>query len=449
MDGMNLAIACLLACAVASFARGIGASAQEVVSTGSGIQVSDSPSADAQPSGTDLAPFGLTPAEVQRILRLAPLPAMPPDESNRVADDPRAAALGRTFFEETRFAPDGAFSCTSCHDPAKGFADGRPVAIGRVERERSAPSLLNVGWQRWLNWDGSADTLWGQALDPIEHPQEIAGDRLSVVRLIHDDATLRGAYEEVFGPLPELAWSTLPPRARPWPRQLPAPAAPDDLGAAWDALPEATRETIDRVFVNVGKAIAAFERTLRTPEAAFDRFVDALRRGDAAADTLLDPAALRGLRLFIGDANCRLCHNGPLFSDGEFHSIGAPLRQGTSPRDPGRFAGAELVVASPFNAAGRFSDDTTGRRAERIRTLARSPETWGQFRTPSLRGVAATAPYMHAGQFATLRDVIRFYSTLEGQVIAGHHRETVLEPLGLTDEQINDMVAFLESLGGR
>ncbi len=398
----------------------------------------------------------LTPAEVQRILRLARPEAPPPDETSRVADDPRAAALGRRLFEEPRLSFDGSFSCTSCHDPARHFTDGRAVAMGRVERERSTPSLLDVAWQRWLNWDGSADTLWGQALDPIEHPDELAGDRLSVARLIAGDAAYRDAYEAIFGPLPSVDWGALPTRARPWPRQVRRPpsdgggaagSAADELDLAWRAIPEPLREIIDTIFVNVGKSIAAFERTLRWPESPFDRFVAALRRGDGDAAAKLSPAALRGARLFIGDANCRLCHNGPLLSDGEFHSVGIPPREGPAPRDPGRFAGAELLVNSPFNAIGRFSDDPTGPRGERVRTLARSPETWGQFRTPSLRGVARTAPYMHAGQFATLHDVVRFYSTLEGQVIAGHHRETVLEPLGLSDAQIDDLVAFLESLG--
>ena len=108
--------------------------------------------------------------------------------------------------------------------------------------------------------------------------------------------------------------------------------------------------------------------------------------------------------------------------------------------------GLELLLKDPFNAAGAFSDDPRGTRATELDSLVRSSELWGQFRTPSLRNVARTAPYMHLGQFATLRDVLRYYSTLEGSVPAGHHGERVIRPLKLADAEIEDLIAFLESL---
>lgn len=395
-----------------------------------------------------------SPAELARILRLSPTPPSPIDETNRVADDERAARLGQRLFFDARLSPDARFSCATCHDPAKAFTDGLPVAAGRTPRERSAPTLLNVAQQRWLNWDGSADTLWAQALRPIEHPQEMGGDRVSVARLVRDDATLRGAYEAIFGALPALKWDGLPQRARPWSAHAGARPADDAMDAAWNAIAPRDQDAIDAMFANVGKAIAAYERRLTTGPAPLDTFVEGLRAGEAdVRRAAISPSAQRGLKLFIGEANCRTCHTGPNFSDGEFHSVGAPVGAivdgaPPAPTDSGRFGGANLVVGDTFNAAGPHSDGRDGPRAMRIASLARSPETWGQVRTPSLRNVAMTAPYMHRGQLATLPDVVRFYSTLDGQVVAGHHRETILAPLRLDDGQVDDLVAFLGSLTG-
>ena len=116
------------------------------------------------------------------------------------------------------------------------------------------------------------------------------------------------------------------------------------------------------------------------------------------------------------------------------------------PNDPARYTGIALVQDNPFNAAGVFSDEPTGPAAEKVRSLVRSPESWGQFKTPSLRGVAATAPYMHEGQLPTLDAVIRHYSTLENAVLPGHHQEQLLVALHLSEREIADLVAFLEAL---
>ena len=104
------------------------------------------------------------------------------------------------------------------------------------------------------------------------------------------------------------------------------------------------------------------------------------------------------------------------------------------------------MTADPFSALGEFSDDRHGERAQQLRTLRLAPEDWGAFQTPGLRNVARTAPYMHAGQFATLREVLQFYSTLEGAVSAGHHGESSLQPRHFTEQEIDDLLAFLESL---
>ena len=159
-------------------------------------------------------------------------------------------------------------------------------------------------------------------------------------------------------------------------------------------------------------------------------------------------AAMIWSPLFSGDAGCWECHAGPMITTGEFHNIGVPSMAGGMPTDSGRFAGATIVKEDPFNASGEFSDYTEGPRARLVRTLIESPENWGRFRTPSLREVSRTAPYMHEGRFDTLEDVVRFYSTLEGAVQLDHHQELVLEPLNLDDRELADLVAFLEALDG-
>jgi cytochrome c peroxidase len=125
-----------------------------------------------------------------------------------------------------------------------------------------------------------------------------------------------------------------------------------------------------------------------------------------------------------------------------------PPLGGGAPADPARYGGIERVKADELNAAGEFSDRRDGERALQLRTLVQSPQNFGEWRTPSLRNVALSPPYMHQGQFASLRDVVRFYSTLEGATQVGHHQEQVLKPLQLSPQEIDDLVAFLEALTG-
>lgn len=390
------------------------------------------------------AELGLSDAEVRKILRLSPLGAVPADPTNRVADDPRAAWLGQSLFFDARLSGNGQVSCATCHDPAKEFADGREVALGIAEGTRNTPTVLDAARSRWLTWDGRADSLWSQALQPIERPHEMDGTRVGVARVLAGDPALSAAYEEVFGPLPDAnVIASLPARARPVPGD---PTHPDAV--AWESIDPPLRHEVEVVFANAGKSLAAYQRRLRAGEGAFDRFARGLREGDREGIDAIPPEAIAGARLFVGRAGCIQCHGGPTFSDGEFHSIGMPPRGGGLPRDPGRYLGTEILLADRFNAAGEFSDDRLGAEATMTARVARSPEQWGQFRTPGLRQVARTAPYMHAGQLPDLESVVRFYSTLEGAVQLDHHQETVLAPLGLGEEEIRALVAFLETLAG-
>ncbi len=343
-----------------------------------------------------------------RILQHSPLPPPPPDPTNHFADDENAALLGQALFFDPRASKNGQVSCATCHDPKKAFSDGLPLAHGMGDGLRNAPSLYNVAWQRWLFWDGRADSTWAQALQPMENATELGTDRATLVGLVTRDATLRARYERVFGP--------------------------------------ADASDVDRSFANLGKSLAAYERKLVSNDSPFDRFARALRTSDAAGIAAYPDDAKRGLALFEGRGDCRLCHSGPLFSDGEFHDIGVPSTGEHTRSDPGRHGGLERLGHDPFRASSPYSDAPDGDHARDLERLARTPETFGQIRTPSLRNVALTAPYMDEGQMATLDDVLHFYSTRAGAVTNGHHVETILRPLDLTAEEIADLKAFLATL---
>lgn len=367
------------------------------------------------PAGQESAPPPVThllsEAQLVRALTHSPLAAPPPEATNRWAEDEAAAAFGQRLFFEPRLSRDGTLSCASCHRPELWFTDGLEVARGLAEGERNTPTVVGVAHARWLFWDGRADSAWSQALGPLENELEMGSTRASIARLLAEDDALRAQYESVFGELPTL----------------------DEAG-------------IEQVFVRVGKALGAYERRLQGEGAPFDRFLQGVRQGEQALVDALSPSAQRGLALFVGEAGCRNCHVGPLFSDGEFHSVGIPPRGGGRPQDSGRWDGARRLLASPFRADGAHSDAPQGERARALDVLVQSSENWGQFKTPSLRNVARTAPYMHAGQFASLDEVVHYYSTLEGAVLPGHHGELVLQPLELDEDQQRDLVAFLESL---
>jgi cytochrome c peroxidase len=350
-----------------------------------------------------------------RILQHSPLGPPPPDPTNRHADDEHAALLGQRLFYDARVSKSGTVSCATCHDPNKAFTDGRATAIGLGAGTRNTPSLYNVAWQRWLFWDGRADSTWAQALQPMESAIELGTDRATLVGLVTRDDVLRADYERAFGRLETVSGD--------------------------DGVPP-----VDRAFVNLGKSIAAYERKLVSADSPFDRFVRALREEDGAGVTAYPADARRGLELFVGKADCRTCHTGPLFSDGEFHDIGVPSRGSTERLDAGRRAGLEKLGEDPFRASGVHSDAPDGAHALELGRLLVSSDQHGQIRTPSLRNVALTAPYMDEGQMETLAEVLRFYSTRAGATRNAHHAETILRPLDLSERELLDLEAFLRTL---
>jgi cytochrome c peroxidase len=202
--------------------------------------------------------------------------------------------------------------------------------------------------------------------------------------------------------------------------------------------------------VQAAKSLAAFVATLESPRTAFDDLRDALadpRAGAAAlAAARAYPAdALRGLRIFVGEGRCALCHVGPAFTHGEFHDVGRPHMTPDGRPDPGRHAGIRTVRADPYNRLGRWSDATDPADAVRTRHVAESHRTFGEFRVPALRGAVYTAPYGHDGSMKDLAQVIAHYSELDVERLHTDG-EALLRPLRLDAAGRADLVAFLATL---
>jgi len=359
-------------------------------------------------AAAEVIPFDA--GEMRRLLQHGPWPApVASDPSNRVSGHPAAIALGQLLFFDGRLSPSGSISCASCHDPARAWTDGRARGVGLAALDRNTPTVLNASQHRWFFLDGRADSLWAQAIQPILDPREMGASVRHVAAVMRADPRLSCLYAAAHG--------------------RPAAAEAND----------------ERVLVNTGKALAAFVERLGTGRTPFDEFRDALARGDRAAAGLYPASAQRGLRIFVGKGNCSLCHFGAAFTNGEFHDVGVPFLVAPGRVDSGRHEGIRLLRADRFNLLGPYSDDASGASAVKTRTVELQHANFGQFKTPGLRNVALTAPYMHDGRYATLREVVRHYSDLDMERIHTHG-EQLLRPLKLTETEIDDLVAFLESL---
>lgn len=328
-------------------------------------------------------------------------PASSADAGNGVDGRPEAIALGRRLFIDERLSASEKLACVSCHDPQRGFQDGRRF----TRHGRNTPSLLDAGQQRWFGWDGATDSLWAASLAPLTAADELAATPQHVLALLARDRSLDAGYRRVFG----------------------APVQNEAL------------------LVNIAKALAAYQATLVSPRTPFDEFRDALARGDTAAAARYPAAAQRGVKIFVGAGHCFFCHAGPAFTNGEFGDVGRPFFTAAG-ADPGRWGGLQQLRASPYNRLGAFSDTPANdARAVGTRHVAMEPRHFGEFKVPGLRGLAATAPYFHDGSAATLDDVVRHYSELdESRLHADGAR--LLQALKLTPQQAADLAAFLRTL---
>lgn len=387
---------------------------------------------------TPETPSGPELARLQQHSVRGPIPV---DRTNVYVEDANAALFGEELFFEPRLSENGAVSCATCHRPEHGFAEDAVVSTGIGTTTRHTPSVLNIAWNRWFFWDGHADSAWAQALKPLESANEHNFNRLAVVHLISSDTSLRADYEQAFGTLPDVSdLSRFPSHARP----MSDTENPEHI--AWTNMDAEDQHRVNTVFANVGKALASYQQTLNRIDAPFDQYVRALEDGDPNAEEILGVDATQGMELFFGEANCFLCHSGPAFTNLQFHNLGLTPAPWVDPGDRGRYDGIPIVETDPFNGGGLYSDDPEF-GAEKVAYISLSAERLGQFKTPSLRNVALTPPYMHSGQLATLEDVVSFYNDANQEPLIGH-RDELIVPLGLTTEEQAAMVAFLKSLTG-
>jgi len=369
---------------------------------------------------------------VLKSLWLGSLGPMPEDASNRYAADPGAAALGRKLFFDIRLSGNLKVSCATCHPANLNFADNLPLAHGMGTTSRRTMPLIAPGYATWLFWDGRKDSLWAQALGPIESPVEHGFTRTQCASVIIGN--YREEYERIFGPLPEFMEKDLPPAAKP---SIDDPAALK----AWVSMPADKKDAVNGIYVNMGKSIAAFVRTIMPTPSRFDDYVEAVMADDSGAMMkLMSNEEVKGLRLFIGKAKCTNCHTGPLFTNGEFHNTGVEHPEGL-PADNGRADAIAKVLADEFNCLGRYSDAKRSQCAD-LRFIDTSTYKYiGAFKTPTLRNVAERAPYMHAGQIPTLRGVLEFYRDLPPE-----RRAADLEHGDLNDMELQQLEAFLRTL---
>jgi len=438
---------------------------------------------------------GWSEADVARVSALGDLAeASPTDASNKYQANPAAQALGRQFFWDARFSgiSTGAdalgrpmlfaraakgqpinIACITCHDLRRGGIDPDSVpgnvSIGAGWTDTNTSSVYNDGFQELVLWNGRADSLWAQAAVVMEGT--MGSNRLRVAWTIAN--LYRADYEAVFAeyPLP-MAPDAVPDARFPADGKPGAKAgcqagdATEPFGDAFDCMDPDDQTAITRVVVNFGKAVAAFESLLVSRNSAFDRFAADVGAGKGDQSTEISADAKNGALLFVGKAGCSDCHHTPLFSDGSFYNVGV-LQEGegvptvadcpaggvcdcAAPKNClpfGAFDGIAKLRKNPYRRDSMWSDNPADDSRKQYLDMPMDDFPKGGFRTPSLRDVALTAPYMHTGAFATLEDVVDHYNR-GGDPGGVGPRAARLKPLYLTDDEQAQLVAFLKTLTG-
>ena len=319
-------------------------------------------SVQASPSGH--APHGTVTIDGVTVPDVGPLPTVVPIPSSNLNYTAKID-LGKQLYFDGRLSKNNAISCAFCHNPGTGFADPRQtsIGVGGGVGGRQSPTVYNTGLNPVQFWDGRARSLEEQAIGPIHNPVEMAETHEHVVAKLGKIKGYQQQFRAVFG--------------------------------------------TDVNLQGIAEAIAAYERTVLSTNSAFDKYV-------LGAQKAMDEAAVRGLALFKGKARCILCHNGPNFTDNQFHNLGVP-QVGPMKEDLGRFA------------------------------VSRAEKDRGAFKTPTLRSITETAPYMHDGAFKTLEEVVEFMDQGGG---SNPNLSPLVKPLNLTAEEKSDLVAFLKALAG-
>jgi cytochrome c peroxidase len=382
-------------------------------------------------------PAAWTEAEKATInsLSLTSLPPLPVDRSNAVSTDIRAVEMGHALFFDSRLSVNQQISCATCHRPELRFTDGLDKARALGESRRNTPSIVGLAYSPWLYWDGRRDSLWAQALSPLEDPQEQGNNRMAIARLVTEDVEYSKQYQALFGELPDFSdRSRFPENA--------GPELKSEWYAAWEKMQEDDQILVNQTFANVGKAIAAYERILLPAPSRFDAYAQSLVAGDLeSSGDIFSNDEIKGLRLFIGEARCMECHNGPLFTNFEFHNTGIISYPGDLP-DRGRVEGVREVRSDSFNCQGVYSELEPEQCLELIHARE-GVELIGALKTPSLRNLEGTAPYMHKGQIKTLAQTLDHYNRAPFAMIGHNEAEEIL---GMLSFELKQLEAFLDTL---
>jgi cytochrome c peroxidase len=373
--------------------------------------------------------------KILRSLSLAALKPLPVDKSNRYGNNKKAQLLGQKLFFDKRLSANGEVSCASCHQPQNFFTDQRARGVGLGVTHRNTPTVVGSGWLKWFYWDGRRDSLWSQALIPLEAPDEMGSDRVAIIRTIFQDKTYYQLYQSIFGAFPKkLDLSLLPEHA--------GPLGDKKKQNKWYKLPVSTRKEINTIYSDIGKALAAYQRTLIYKKTRFDQYVEQLETGNSKTVSLSENE-VAGIKLFIDatKTQCLQCHNGPLLTNGGFHNVGSGNFSGPV-LDFGRVFGIQAVLMDEFNCLGQYSDAKPSDCAQ-LRFLNKSHHIplKGSYKTPSLRNLSVTAPYYHDGRFNTLLEVIKYYN--EPPTNNGLHE---LKSPDLSAKEQSQLVAFLNML---
>jgi cytochrome c peroxidase len=327
------------------------------------------------------------------------LPPVPVPSDN--PQTPEKIALGKRLFEDKRFSADGTVSCATCHDPQKAFTDGLPTSEGirKLKGTRNAPTVVNAAYYESQFWDGRRASLEEQAKDPLVNPIEHGlPSHAPLLETIRGDGSYPSQFRGVFGVTPQ-------------------------------------QITMD----HVAKAIASFERTLVFGDSPFDRY---LFGGDKTA---LSESAIRGLEIYRTKGRCQDCHTigqtNATFTDNKFHNIGVGFK---------RLGSRATQIANAFRKAKQEGKDIDKAILgdQEISELGRfvvtlRPSDIGGFKTPTLRDIAVTAPYMHDGSLQTLEEVIEIYNK-GGE--SNPFLDSGIRPLSLTDQEKADLVALMKSM---
>ena len=389
-------------------------------------------------SSEDQINWSVEERQVLRSLWIENLAPVLPDKSNRFSGNRDAAELGEQLFFDAALSATGTVACATCHQAERKFTDGRKLSFGTAETTRNAPSLLGAVYHKWFYWDGRRDSLWSQAVTPIESMGEMDNNRVDAVRYVLTHDSYGRQLEKLGGNTVNTNDEVrFPAGAGPF-------SSPEDKNR-WFAMRPEDRDALNRSFSDIGKIIAAYIERLRHSPSRFDAFVESIvNDGEKTNEKLLSHDEQLGLKLFLdsGRTQCLRCHNGPLFTNFGFHNIATGGFVGGIP-DFGRAIGLQAALVDEFNCLGQYSDASKD-QCTKIRYARSGHAAVGAFKVPTLRDIAETAPYLHDGRFDDLEEVVRFYTQAPEPELG----PSELVPVDLSEQEIKQIVAFLKTLSG-